>query len=435
MLSNAGNAIRPLRTRIGRVLARYSIWFVGLCLIYSVLLVIGCAVPQSAVEANRLWSIQFLTEESLNSKSYNPLYGNTQLDNFSDLLMLNGCVGSAGVISYAFSFYSRYWNGWFILVKPLLLVGNITVVRVIQSGIFLLLLGTALIMISRKLGYAFSMLFLLALLPARLDIVAVSLEYSHAFWVMLIAVIWLCCGKHSRGAMLFAFFVIGSVVNYVDILTVPVLTLVVPLAVALLLNFKAEGADGISARKFLTFPVLGAVNWGIGYAFTWGAKWLLSTLITGRNVFAIAARAAAFRSRGVADNTDVHPTFGSAMQRIGEQFVYSGDIFIYAVLAILTCIVVICLLAKRRKIHGPKAISLPTFKDMGIVSASLLLTALMPIAWVLGFTQHTWVHASFMTYRILCGTLLCVFFIVGLWVKRVIGSTAQAACGDKLLRS
>ena len=93
MLSNAGNAIRPLHTQIGRVLARYSIWFVGLCLIYSVLLVIGCAVPQSAVEANRQQSIRFLDEEGL---KYKPLYGNTRMDNFSDLLMLRGCAESRG---------------------------------------------------------------------------------------------------------------------------------------------------------------------------------------------------------------------------------------------------------------------------------------------------------------------------------------------------
>ncbi|WP_172145956.1 hypothetical protein [Bifidobacterium panos] len=309
-------------------------------------------------------------------------------------------------------------------------------VRVIQSGVFLLLLGTALIMLSRKLGYGFSMLFLLALLPARLDIVAVSLQYSHVFWIMLVAVIWLCRGKHSREAMLLAFFVIGSATNYIDLLSAPVLTLVVPMAVALVLNFTAESADEISACRFLTFPVLGAMNWGFGYAFTWVAKWSLSTLIIGKNVFADAMKQAAFRSHGAADgNPNMRPTFGDAMQRIWQQFVYRGDVFIYAVLAILVCVVVVCLLVKRRTVRELKVSPFPTFKSTGIVSASLLLTALIPIVWVLGFTQHTWNHGGFMAHRILCGTLLCVFFIVGLWMKRPVNSTAQVTCGNKLLRS
>ena len=87
------SAIRLFRTQVSKTLARYSVWFVALCFIYSVLLVIGWAVPQSAVEANRQQSIQFLNNEGT---SYTPLYGNTRLDNFSDLVMLRGCAGSCG---------------------------------------------------------------------------------------------------------------------------------------------------------------------------------------------------------------------------------------------------------------------------------------------------------------------------------------------------
>lgn len=418
------SAIRLFRTQVSKTLARYSVWFVALCFIYSVLLVIGWAVPQSAVEANRQQSIQFLNNEGT---SYTPLYGNTRLDNFSDLVMLRGCAGSSGggSIFHAFNFYSRYWNGWFILVKPLLLLGNITVVRVVQSGVFLLLLGTALIMISRKLGYACSMAFLLALLPARLDIVAVSLQYSHVFWIMLVAVIWLCHGKRSRVSMLLGFFVIGSVTNYIDLLTAPVLTLVVPLAVAQVLMFNTENAESgrvgrVSSRRFLTFPVLSAMNWGCGYALTWGMKWLLSTLITGENVFADAARKAASRSHGAADSDpDMHPTFIAAMQRIWQQFIYRGDVFIYAGVMVVVCVAVACLLVRRGAVCD-KAVIVSSFKNTGLAVASLLLTALIPIVWVLGFTQHTWVHGSFMTHRILCGTLLCIFFIIGLWLKCVV---------------
>ncbi|NMN02470.1 hypothetical protein G1C94_1092 [Bifidobacterium sp. DSM 109963] len=92
-MSNAGSAVRSLCAQIGKVLARYSIWFVGLCFIYSLLLVIGYAVPQSAVEANRQQSIQFLKTEGT---YYSPLYGNTKLDNYSDLVMLRGCAESRG---------------------------------------------------------------------------------------------------------------------------------------------------------------------------------------------------------------------------------------------------------------------------------------------------------------------------------------------------
>lgn len=85
-------AIRLLRTQASKTLARYSVWFVVLCFIYSVLLLIGYSVPQSAVEANRQQSIQFLNKEGL---FFTPLYGNTRLDNFTDLLMLRGCAGSS----------------------------------------------------------------------------------------------------------------------------------------------------------------------------------------------------------------------------------------------------------------------------------------------------------------------------------------------------
>ena len=381
--------------------------FLSLIVLYSILLVLSFCIPQAWIESNRLSSVRFLSREGLHPA---PLYGNTVLDNYTDNGAMLGRLQpfTGDPLHQAFSIYARYWNGWAVLVRPALVLGNITVIRVMQSSVMLVLLCFAFHVLTQRIGVMYALLFLAALLPARLDLVAVSLQYSHIFWIALGAVIWLCRKERQQPSLCMAFLTIGSLTNYVDVLTAPVLTLTIPLIVVIIL----QCLGGAPRRQRIALPAMLAALWGCGYAGTWIAKWGLSSLVTGQNVFANAAHQAERRTVGTLDGSDIHPTWQNTVTAITKQFLYRGDILF--LLGMFAFIVVGYLVYRRTHRQRPNHLPATSRQDLLATIATLCVVSLIALLWATIMMQHTQLHA-WMTYRILCGTLLSMLSI--LWVS------------------
>ncbi|NEG78973.1 hypothetical protein [Bifidobacterium avesanii] len=192
-----------MKSNIKHNIKLYLIAFIILIASFSALLVVTFLIPQSAIENNRINSINFLKKEG----NYpNPLYGNTKLDNFTDKLMLEQVGPENASIYRAFTLYTRYWNGWAVLLRPLLLIGNITVIRGLLSAIFWILLILSIYLIARRTNIFYGILFFSAMLPARLDLVAVSMQFTHVYFALFIFLIWLLYKEHKIDNVILGFF-------------------------------------------------------------------------------------------------------------------------------------------------------------------------------------------------------------------------------------
>lgn len=88
------------------------------------------------------------------------------------------------------------------------------------------------------------------------------------------------------------FMIVGMVTNFVDFLTVPLLTLGMPLLLCLYMDIRGEEEKtwGFYLRRILSCSLL----WGIGYGLCWACKWLIGTLVLGESVFDSAAGQASY---------------------------------------------------------------------------------------------------------------------------------------------
>lgn len=420
MHSLKGDDDKAFVVRIGHSIWRYVKWLLGLNILYGILLVSSFCIPQTLIEQNRVQSMAIMNGEG----DYPvPLYGAAKLDNFTDNLVMMKLLSpfSGSSVVHAFDVYSRYWNGWVVFLRPMLVFCNINTIRVFQSGLFVVLLCTVCILLCKRLGYMFALLFVLALLPCRLDLVAISMQFSHVFWIFLLAVAWLCLKRRSVSITTLSFFVVGSVTNYVDLLTVPLLTLMVPLVVAVALQY-AYGVFHL--RRIVVSTICWGVSWGMGYGLTWVMKWIISTLVTQQNVIADGLNNAARRSHGKVEislNNDY--TLVGVLKKMCSQFVYRGDMYLYALIMLAIIVGGVYYAIHHRQFMVFPEYSM-TVQSRIIYTIINCCVAFLPVAWVLVFTQHSLIHSWFV-YRLLSGSLLCIFGGIWYWIPR------QGLCNSK----
>ena len=146
-----------------------------------------------------------------------------------------------------------------------------------------------------------------------------DLFYS-VFWVYFItliaAIAHIGLSGISRKSCGLIFLLTGIFTSFIDLLTFPLLTLVVPFLVWL-----SVAERGSSNRSLVVDAALYIFLWGLGYFGMWCGKWVLATIVTNVDVIALATNSIIFRtSRG--DSTS-----GSVLQAILLNYSYYKQSF------------------------------------------------------------------------------------------------------------
>lgn len=184
--------------------------------------------------------------------------------------------------------YERYWHGYLVLLKPLLVLftyQDLIYLNVILQFVLMFLLLCML----RKQKMAYLQIpFLLLWIVGMQLIVMLSLDYSVCFYIYMISALLLLRYRKLRERYGVFFLGVGMLTSYMDLLTWPLVTLMVPLMI--LLQYE----KGVGAR--IKRIVSGSCAWGAGYIVQWAFKWLAATLLLDDNVIADAVESLLFRS-------------------------------------------------------------------------------------------------------------------------------------------
>ena len=172
--------------------------------------------------------------------------------------------------------YARYWHGYLILLRPLLVVFNYGGIRVFLALATLICVCVILYLIYKKINLTSSIMFGIGLLAISIFIVSQSLNEILIFLVSFIStIILLLKYKKIKNIGIF-FFIVGSVSSFIDLLTAPLVTLGLPLIVYFLLTQKEEKAN---IKKYILDILKIGISWCLGYGITWVIKWVLVELI------------------------------------------------------------------------------------------------------------------------------------------------------------
>ena len=299
--------------------------------------------------------------------------------------------------------YSRYWHGYLLVLKPLLLLTSFNTIRLLNSAVPLMLAGSVVIQLCRKKAYMLARAFLISLPFLFFVSTYASLSLSICFYIMVMALLAQLKydGAFDRKGIYGEFFLmIGMATAYFDFLTYPLITLVYPLCVFLYFHGKDMGGN---LRKMISC----SARWFYGYIGLWASKWLLTDLLTGSSAIKDALNTLTARTDSAEGYTRIGGFFNVILENIRA---YGNGCY-----GILAVVILIMLLRDILKSDRGGRKRLPA-------GVPYILLALYPLAWYFAAQNHSQEHWQF-TCRILAGS---VFAVLAGWAK-VIG---KEECGE-----
>lgn len=297
--------------------------------------------------------------------------------------------------------YDRYWHGYLVVLKPLLLIFDLSQIRIINLVVLTLLLGYCVFLMYQKIAKNYCGWFLYALLFFMPFTIPFCMQYCTATYVLLIALIILF--KHyewlqQESRLAYFFMLLGMTVAYVDYLTFPLVTFGIPVIFVLLLDRKKNTIKVDLLRVFRY-----GIDWSIGYVGLWASKWIVASLIMHQNLIEESLQQVAFRASSTSEMGDFKITF---FQAIGSNV--CNYVNLVYIIVILVGLISVC-----RKIR-PKQYSLPeVLKQYGIY----LLIAMTPFVWYGVFKNHSYGHGSF-TFRCLFITVFAGMVFLEKWKEQ-----------------
>ena len=364
-------------------------------------------LPTSIIRKNAKESINTLLGEGLYPKIILEEHA-TQLDNFTDAIMLqnatyngkeNALMKTLNVYKYDSinytspidslndslnakptiqNSYSRYWHGYLIFLKPLLLLFNYEEIRIINILLESILIFSIIYLFIKRKNYNLAFAYSLSILTIYPNVIYLSLQFSTIFYIFNLGIIYLLLRNDylkTNNNYLFYFLILGILTSYFDFLTYPITTVGIPLLVYLSLNYDEQFWKNIKTI------ILSGMMWGIGYFGMWASKWIITSLILKDNTLLDAIKQILYRTKGKGDVT--YSPIKSVLLNLNN----------FKLMFILTTfILLIYILIKYLK----KDIK---FEKNNILKyLPILLLCALPLVWYFVTANHSTIHAWF-TYR------------------------------------
>jgi len=283
--------------------------------------------------------------------------------------------------------YFRYWHGYTIVTRPVLAAGSYDLLRAVTAGALVIACAVLLVVVARVLDLRTALCLAAALAYASIDAAAASVMHSFSWIVAAVAGCYAALARPERMWRPELWFVIGATTSYLDMLNNPLVTLTLPLVVALLRAPPAESASGRPLRAV----ALAAGCWALGYFGLWSVKFVLAWIELGPRALSVIAGTALERLAGDTGHGKPFPGLAtlSNLRHLAVPW--------WRMLASLA----LCGLLLWRIFRARSVLAL-------FPGALLMAVALLPIAWFEVFANHSTVHNPF-TFRILAPTLWLLF--------------------------
>ena len=294
--------------------------------------------------------------------------------------------------------YARYWHGYLPILRTMLIFFNISEIRMFLLLVFIMLFIYLMYLLKNKLGSKIALVFAIALLIEDYFFVSYSLESSSIFIVMMISCIILLKRIDKIKDWYMYIFIIASIANFVDYLTVPLITLAMPLYIYILYNQRKN--KELIWTDYLKLIIKSSIIWFLGYTLTWLSKWIIYDIMLREGLIESAITQVLYRTTRT--NIKTNRTLGETIISILLDKIFLVSIIFYAV--IIYCV----LFNLKIKIKDKKAFI--------IENIPFLIISLMPFAWYVALANHTILH-EFFVYRhllvfftggFICANNLCV---------------------------
>ncbi len=277
--------------------------------------------------------------------------------------------------------YARYWHGYQVILRPLLMHFHINQIRMIGMIAMISLIFILIWLVCKTgNGQILPPLFALSIFLVPV-IVLVNLQYYACIFTTLFAMCaLLILQKQEINVEHYLYLVMecsGICIGYLDLLTFPSISLGIPLILFYYLD--REAGRTYRERLFQFLEASGA--WVMGYGGMLAGKWILATSFTRENIIADGINTVMQRSSGAWKGEKI-----SYLEVLQKNFGYY-DSSIYKTLLLALLLLFIGLLLHNGKPQWHKD------ADFGIG-----LCFLIPLGWFMLTRNHSIIHSHY-TFR------------------------------------
>ena len=279
--------------------------------------------------------------------------------------------------------YSRYWHGYLVYLKPLLMVLTWEQIVWLGAGLQVLLTLTVLFFSLKRKRPEIGIALLAGMIFMKPVLMLASFAMTVCWVITLAALLIILLGHEKieqRDAYPELFLMIGISVAYFDFLTYPVVTLGFPLCAYFLI--KREETIKTNVVRMIAYSVC----WCLGYLGMWGMKWVIAdlTLHTG------TIKSAAGSILGWTEAIGGRPRFSGGFYVISLNLQQYGSLLypLAATALVLLCAVVFAYACRKTSLKRALACCVP-----------YVLIACIPFAWYIVVQHHSGLHVAF-TFRV-----------------------------------
>lgn len=302
--------------------------------------------------------------------------------------------------------YTRYWHGYLVYLKPLLLLFSWKQLSVMGILLQILLMAAMAVLSVRRKHSGVAVMMVTGFLFMKPALVLVSLTMTVCWVITLSALIFMIMKNDwLKEKKLYPefFLTVGILTSYFDFLTYPVVTLGFPLCAFFLMNHNMDGSKGEGGSretkgqllKTSVLRVIGfCVSWGVGYAGMWAMKWIVADLTLHTGTIRDAVWSIIGRTEAIGGRSRLNGGFYVIGLNLQEY-----DYAIYPVMAAAIALVslVLVIIACGKKGTGTVLVRLVPY----------MIIFCIPFVWIIVVQHHSALHARF-TFRIIAVAVMAV---------------------------
>lgn len=285
--------------------------------------------------------------------------------------------------------YSRYWHGSGSLFRIFAVLTTVNVFKFLVVFALFFAIAYFLVSSARRKSLLVSSVFTVSLL----SLIQVETFVGNYPYAIPLAISFVFASLVARETVernvFFIVFLSGAWINFFDLITTPVLYMLVTVFPALLTNFGDRTKDKVV--KILLLPIL----WFAGYFTTWLIKWVLADVFGRRGELGVAIGQATWRTQGeVSDGSEVSAV--SAIDLNLATFLNEIGNTPITFIATVLFIIALAVLLFRRKYD----------KLLDVILISTV--AAWPFIWFFVVQNHSIIH-HWMTNRSIAGSVALLF--------------------------
>ena len=281
---------------------------------------------------------------------------------------------------------------------------NILEIRHIIFVLFVLIFVYFMFLLRKQFGNIIALIFGLSLVFEGYFFVSYSLECAPIFLVMMISSIVLLKRIDKIQNFYFYIFIVACITNFVDYLTVPLITLAIPLYIFIL--YKQQKNPEMDKKEYFKILIKSVIVWGIGYAITWLTKWIVYDVIYNQGLLKSAINQVMYRTQKSNVRTDKN------VWQILTGFMINTLFNFLVIIIILYSLSLIGFNKYKIKINRISNV----FKRTGL---PILIIAIMPFVWYIVLANHTVLHGIFVYRHMLVFLIGVLLFIKNIFCVEI----------------